>query len=425
LEQDIVHLRKKLAKKQSNRKVVWWQIAAVVSLLMVSGIVLWSVSDMLNEDHEIAQNLEQDAEEVIEPPIAQEEAVITDENFKPEITEPIEEEEQVSPKPRAAKMKTSQKSAPLPVAVVDEVVIDYRPDEVETTKEGIVEDLPLAEEAFVEEIDISESMELSEVVFEDLDIQRSKIAAVSDPSSQDSMNIKMNLLTGRTTGIVVEKSNARSVARSASSVSRRVYGVVRDAEGKETLPGVTVIVVGTARGTVTDYDGRFELELQPEDSVISFHFIGMQDLEQPIASNMEILMEPDVASLSEVVVTAYGVEDRSNSTGAVTKVDLDDNDGASYQNAQPVGGMSAFKEYVELNLKYPEKAKSNQISGTVKLKLDISVSGKVSNIEVKKSLGYGCDNEAIRLVNEGPNWQPAERDGVPIESSVTIRVRFK
>jgi TonB family protein len=67
------------------------------------------------------------------------------------------------------------------------------------------------------------------------------------------------------------------------------------------------------------------------------------------------------------------------------------------EDVRPAGGDENFQKYIQENLIYPDAAKENSISGTVILELTISANGEIANIDVKRSLGYGCDTEAIRL----------------------------
>lgn len=74
----------------------------------------------------------------------------------------------------------------------------------------------------------------------------------------------------------------------------------------------------------------------------------------------------------------------------------------------PEGGNMA--NYILNNLKYPEAAKSAEIHGTVRLDFVVETDGSVSNIVIKNSVGGGCDNEAIRLLQE-THWIPAVKNG--------------
>jgi len=63
-----------------------------------------------------------------------------------------------------------------------------------------------------------------------------------------------------------------------------------------------------------------------------------------------------------------------------------------------VGGTAAFKKFIKNNLKYPKEALKNKIEGTVLVRYDIDYKGKVTDAKVKKGIGYGCDEEAMRVV---------------------------
>ena len=92
--------------------------------------------------------------------------------------------------------------------------------------------------------------------------------------------------------------------------------------------------------------------------------------------------------------------------------------------AAPAGGGDAYDLYVTQNLVYPQAAVDNQIVGNVIVEFNIDPSGNVGNFTIVQSLGSGCDEEAIRLIREGPNWVPATRDGVPVDSRVQYTVEF-
>ena len=63
------------------------------------------------------------------------------------------------------------------------------------------------------------------------------------------------------------------------------------------------------------------------------------------------------------------------------------------------GGKKALDEFIRTNLKYPEEAIRNNIQGSVAVDFDIDIFGDVSNARIKHGIGYGCDEEAIRLVS--------------------------
>lgn len=79
--------------------------------------------------------------------------------------------------------------------------------------------------------------------------------------------------------------------------------------------------------------------------------------------------------------------------------------------------------YISKNLQFPAEAKEREIQGTVRLSFVVEKDGSVSNIVVVNSVGGGCDNEAVRLIQETV-WIPAERHGVYVRSNNMQDVTF-
>ncbi len=80
-------------------------------------------------------------------------------------------------------------------------------------------------------------------------------------------------------------------------------------------------------------------------------------------------------------------------------------------------------QYIATNMKFPAEAKEREIQGTVRLSFVVEKDGSVSNIVVVNSVGGGCDNEAIRLMQETV-WIPAERNGKYVRSSCMQDITF-
>lgn len=102
---------------------------------------------------------------------------------------------------------------------------------------------------------------------------------------------------------------------------RVVTGTVTDATDGATLPGVTVIVEGTTRGTVTDIDGKFSIGVGENASLI-FSFVGYDRTRVEVGNqtSLSISLYPDITQLGEVVVIGYGSQRRQDVTGAISTV---------------------------------------------------------------------------------------------------------
>lgn len=106
--------------------------------------------------------------------------------------------------------------------------------------------------------------------------------------------------------------------------TRQISGVVTDKMDKSPLPGVTIMVKGTATGTATNIDGAFTISVRPTD-VLVFSFVGMKPKEVPVGDQvrLEVTMEPEALAIDEVVVIGYGVRKKGSITGSVSTVKAD------------------------------------------------------------------------------------------------------
>ncbi len=105
----------------------------------------------------------------------------------------------------------------------------------------------------------------------------------------------------------------------------RVTGTITDASDGSTLPGVTVVVKGTSHGTTTGPDGKYEISADA-NAVLVFSFIGMQSREEPINSRevINVSLQSAVVGLDEVVIVAYGTQQRRNVIGSLSGVSSSD-----------------------------------------------------------------------------------------------------
>ena len=105
---------------------------------------------------------------------------------------------------------------------------------------------------------------------------------------------------------------------------RRITGTVTDASDGGTLPGVSIVVKGTTQGTVTDINGRYELNADGNATLI-FSFIGMVTQEVPVAGRnvINVQMATEMVGLEEVIVIAYGTTRRESFTGVADVINAE------------------------------------------------------------------------------------------------------
>ncbi len=91
--------------------------------------------------------------------------------------------------------------------------------------------------------------------------------------------------------------------------------------------------------------------------------------------------------------------------------------------AEPTVNM---KDFLEKNIKYPAEAKVNEISGRVTLQFVVEIDGTITDVQVlSKKLGYGLEEEAIRVIKKVPKWRPAEQNGRSVRTRHIQHVFFK
>ncbi len=95
------------------------------------------------------------------------------------------------------------------------------------------------------------------------------------------------------------------------------------------------------------------------------------------------------------------------------------------QRPQFPGGDKALMLYLAENLKYPKTAQESSIEGKVLIRFLVDKTGKVSDVKVLRGIGGGCDEEAVRVVKNLPDFKPAMQDGVPVKTFYNIPVFFK
>lgn len=91
------------------------------------------------------------------------------------------------------------------------------------------------------------------------------------------------------------------------------------------------------------------------------------------------------------------------------------------------GGQDSMYKFIYANLKYPKKAKEKGIEGKVYIQFVVEADGSLSNIKVLKGLGYGCDEEAMRIIKKMPKWVPGGQNGkkVPVKFNLPIKFELK
>lgn len=89
------------------------------------------------------------------------------------------------------------------------------------------------------------------------------------------------------------------------------------------------------------------------------------------------------------------------------------------------GGDYELIKYIEENLNYPQDAMESGIHGRVFVKIIVEPNGSISSAKIIRGLGFGCDEEAIRVIESMPNWKPGRKNGEAVRVNMAVPVNFK
>ena len=190
------------------------------------------------------------------------------------------------------------------------------------------------------------------------------------------------------------------LAVGAFAQSKTVSGTVLDKTG-ESVIGASVVVKGTTNGTITDFDGKFTLQNVPDNGTIQVSFVGYKtvDIQVKGQSTVKIILEEDTETLDEVVVVGYGVQKKSDVTGAMARVGEKELKSMPVKNA--LEGMQGKTAGVDIT--------SSQRPGEVG---DINIRG-VRSIKAEQSPLYVVDGMVIQ--NGGiENINPSDIESIDI-----------
>lgn len=89
-------------------------------------------------------------------------------------------------------------------------------------------------------------------------------------------------------------------------------------------------------------------------------------------------------------------------------------------------GKESLEDYITGNLEYPQEAIDNNVEGTVDIGFAVDDKGKISDVKViGNKIGYGLEDEAIRVISEMPKWNPGQVKGKNVRTRVNLLITYK
>jgi TonB family protein len=95
------------------------------------------------------------------------------------------------------------------------------------------------------------------------------------------------------------------------------------------------------------------------------------------------------------------------------------------ENPEFSQGQAALFKWLGSNIQYPKEARDNKIEGTVYVGFVVNQDGAISDVVVKRGIGGGCNQEAVRVISAMPNWKPGKLKGQFVRVAYTLPIKFK
>ncbi len=149
--------------------------------------------------------------------------------------------------------------------------------------------------------------------------------------------------------------------------------------------------------------------------ILSFDVISIED------------SDPNIESTSQNITESKKPANLLSSNTEIDSINLLDN--KIYEEVEnppaPTDGMDAYYQYIQSNLIYPKEAKENGIQGKVFVQFIVTPEGKLTKVAAVKGIGGGCDEEAVRVVQESLPWIPGLQDGKKVNAVMVLPITFK
>ncbi len=265
-----------------------------------------------------------------------------------------------------------------------------------------------------------------------------------------------------------------------------VKGKVILADTGEPANGASVIIKGSTTGTITDEEGKFELECKKDD-ILVISYVGYKtielkaswitkdpiklefksyeinlshvikekkkekvqisivnpdkDKESPVflvegmrVDNLDNIDPEDILSIEVIKDQSSALVKKHNATGGLIIIKLKNSIVIKNQEElffvveeMPMfpGGFPALKSYIYDNLEYPEKARQEGIEGEVTVEFIVNTEGKPEDIKVLRSTYEGFNNAALKVFKNMPAWEPGKQRGTVVRVKIQVPVEFK
>lgn len=202
---------------------------------------------------------------------------------------------------------------------------------------------------------------------------------------------------------------------------------------------VVALVAALVAFNVKSYDREVKDAIEREAVLEEEEIIIQTDIQEPppppppevpeVTTVLEVVAD-DKEITNELVVNAEVTDDTKNIeiTPVVIEEEEDETETQIFtvveNDPEFPGGMEALYKYLAQNIKYPQLARDNGITGKVYVTFVVEKDGSIANPKVLRDIGGGCGQEAIRVVKSMPKWTPGKQRGKAVRVQFNLPVNF-
>ena len=235
-------------------------------------------------------------------------------------------------------------------------------------------------------------------------------AEPSEPVPLTAGTIKMGSQPINEIVVVAEEGSANK-SEASDDKTFIAKGFVYDKDEDQTpIVGAVILVEGTKKGTVTDREGKFQIEVSVGDNII-VSYVGYE--------SKTIGVSKLYSESSETNVYYIGLHKEAGAVDPEKVYDVVE------EMPKFPGPPYALYEFLVKSIQYPEEAREKNIQGRAIVTFVVEKDGSISNARLVKSVDPLLDAEALRVVNAMHSWIPGKQGGEPVRVKYTVPVTFK
>ena len=260
------------------------------------------------------------------------------------------------------------------------------------------------------------------------------VAAFARPEISSELDEISSAKVSDLSAIMKAESPKKVVAVQENAIMK---GLIIDAETDLPIAGASVLIKGTAKGTLSDSDGRFRMPVEV-GQVLEFYYVGKQNysfaVDRVPAKEVTVRMKNAKDTKGELVIhptieaTATSQPNQQDKKGQqVVKKNFADDDVFMVVENMPEypGGMKELMTFLGKNVKYPAEATKANIQGRVIVEFVVMKDGSVANLAIKRSVHPLLDAEALRVLSTMPKWKPGTQRGKAVNVKFVVPVTFR